>query len=159
MIAQPQAEHKWLKRLVGEWEWEMTAPNGPDQPPVTHTGTETVRALNVWVLCESTMPGPDGPPMRTVMTLGFDPAKGTFVGTFIGSMMTHMWVYAGAVDETGNKLVLRAEGPSYADPTKTAQYQDTIEFVSDDHRTLSSQYLTDDGTWHQFMVAHYKRKA
>lgn len=158
MRVQPQAEHKWLERLVGDWAWEMTAPTGPDQPPATHTGTESVRSLTVWVQCDSTMPGPDGPGMKTVMTLGYDPVKGKYVGTFIGSMMTHMWVYEGTVDETGNKLVLCADGPSFTDPTKTAKYQDTIEFLADDHRTLSSQFQAEDGSWNQFMVAHYRKK-
>jgi hypothetical protein len=159
MLAQQQPEHKWLERLVGEWAWEMTAPNGPDQPPTTHTGTESVRSLNVWVQCVGNMPGADGAPATTVMTLGFDPTKGKYLGTFIGSMMTHMWVYEGTADASGNKLVLDAEGPSFADPTKTAKYQDTIEFLSPDHRVLSSRYRAEDGTWHQFMEAHYHRKA
>ena len=38
-----------------------------------------------------------------------------------------------------------------------AKYQDIIEIVSDDHRTLSSQILT-DGKWHRFMTAHYRRR-
>lgn len=159
MSAQPQAEHKWLERLVGEWVWEMHGSGGPDQPPVAHTGTDSVRALNVWVQCEGQMPGPDGAPMTTVMTLGYDPAKGKYVGTFIGSMMTHLWVYEGTVDETGNKLVLSADGPSFTDPTRTAKYRDTIEFLSADYRTLSSHYQADDGTWHPFCLVHYRRKA
>jgi hypothetical protein len=39
-----------------------------------------------------------------------------------------------------------------------AKYQDIMEFVSDDHRTLSSQMQNDDGTWNKFMTAHYYRK-
>ena len=33
-----------------------------------------------------------------IMTLGYDPQKKRFVGTLIGSMMTHLWVYDGALD-------------------------------------------------------------
>jgi hypothetical protein len=73
--AEPQTEHKWLEQLVGEWTTEMEGSGGPDQPSVKHTGTETVRSLNVWVLCAGTMPVPDNSPGRTVMTLGYDPAK------------------------------------------------------------------------------------
>jgi uncharacterized protein DUF1579 len=39
-----------------------------------------------------------------------------------------------------------------------AKYHDIIEFVSDDHRTLSSQSLGHDGQWHPSMKAHYRRK-
>ncbi|MBY0461080.1 MAG: DUF1579 domain-containing protein [Gemmataceae bacterium] len=158
MHAQPQSEHKWLEQLVGEWDVEIEGTAGPDQPPVKHTGTQTARSLNVWVQCEGTMPTPDGSAGRTVMTLGFDPAKGKFVGTFIGSMMTNLWVYEGTLASSGKTLVLDADGPSFADPAKTAKYKDSIEILSPDHHTLSSQFQADDGTWHHFMTAHYRRK-
>ncbi len=156
MHAEPQAEHKWLEQLVGEWTTEMEGSGGPDQPPVKHAGTETVRSLNVWVQCEGVMPGDVS--MKTVMTLGYDPAKKKFVGTFVGSMMTHLWVYEGELDASGKVLTLDAEGPSFADPTRTAKYKDTVEIVSPDHRTLSSRFQAEDGTWHHFMTAHYRRK-
>ncbi len=38
------------------------------------------------------------------------------------------------------------------------QYKDVIEFLSDDHRVLSSQLLGEDGTWLKFMTAHCRRK-
>ena len=156
MHAEPQKEHKWLEQLVGEWVTEMEGSGGPDQPPVKHTGTETVRSLTVWVQCEGQMPG--DVPMKTVMTLGYDPAKKKFVGTFIGSIMTNLWVYEGALDASGKVLTLDAEGPSFTDATRTAKYKDTIEILSPDHRTLSSRFQAEDGTWHHFMTAHYRRK-
>lgn len=101
---------------------------------------------------------PDGKPARTVMTLGYDPAKKRFVGTFIGSMMTNLWVYEGELDVAGKVLTLDAEGPSFADPTKTAKYKDAIEIVSPDHRILTSRFQGDDGQRHQLMTVHYRRK-
>lgn len=158
MHAKPQDEHKWLEQLVGEWEVQMEGTAGPDQPPTVHPGTDSVRSLSVWVVCEGTMPMPDGGPGRTVMTLGYDPVKGKFVGTFIGSMMTNLWVYEGTLDAGGKVLTLDADGPNFADPTKTAKYKDAIEIVSPDHRILTSRFQGDDGTWHHFMTAHYHRK-
>lgn len=156
---EPQAEHKWLEQLVGEWEWEMEAPTGPDQPPSKHTGTESVRSLGgVWVMCHGTQAMADGKPGLTVMTLGYDTARKKFVGSFIGSMMTNLWVYEGELDAAGKVLTLNADGPSFTDPTKTTKYQDKIEVVSADHRILTSQALGDDGNWVQFMTAHYRRK-
>ncbi len=44
---------------------------------------------------------PDGSTSRSIMTLGLiDPQQKRFVGTFIASMMTHLWVYNGAFDES-----------------------------------------------------------
>lgn len=156
MHAKPQNEHTWLEQLVGEWDTQMEGTMGPDQPPIVHTGTDSVRSLSVWVVCEGTMS--DDATAKTIMTLGYDPAKGKFVGTFIGSMMTNLWVYEGTLDESGKVLTLDADGPSFTDPTKTAKYKDAIEIVSPDHRTLTSRFLGDDGTWHHFMTAHYRRK-
>jgi len=156
MNVQPQSEHKWLEQFVGEWTSEMEGSGGPDQPPVKHIGTETVRSLTVWVQFDGIMPG--DVEMKTVMTLGYDPAKKKFIGTFIGSMMTHLWVYEGELDASGKVLTLDAEGPSFTDVTKMAKYKDTIEIISPDHRTLSSRFQAEDGTWHHFMTAHYRRK-
>jgi len=41
---------------------------------------------------------------------------------------------------------------------KIAKYQDVIDFVSDDHRMLTSHVLGEDGKWHPFMTAHYRRR-
>ncbi|MFO0810106.1 MAG: DUF1579 domain-containing protein [Gemmataceae bacterium] len=158
MNAEPQQEHRWLQRLVGNWTSEMECSMGPEKPPETFRGSESVRSLGgLWTLGEGAGEMPDGCSCTTLMTLGYDPAKKRFVGTFIASMMTHLWLYDGSLDAAGKILTLNTEGPSFADPTKMAKYQDIIEFVSDDHRTLSSQFHTDDGRWHRFMTAHYRR--
>src|SRR5262245_29557800 len=100
MKVEPQKEHRWLERLVGEWTYEGEAIMGPDQPPMKHTGTQSVRSIGgVWIQAEGKMAMPDGTPGTTLMTLGYDPARGRFVGTFIGSMMTNLWVYDGGLDD------------------------------------------------------------
>jgi hypothetical protein len=157
---EPQKEHQWLQRLLGEWTTECEAVMGPDKPPETFRGTDSVRSIGrLWVACEGRGPGPDGGEAVTVMTLGFDPAKGKVVGTFIGSMMTHLWVYEGQLDAAGKKLTLDTEGPNFGTPGGgMVRYQDVIEFVTDDHRTLTSFMPGADGKWTQFMQAHYRRK-
>lgn len=153
-----QKEHHWLQQLVGEWTYENEASMGPGQPPAKFTGTESVRTLGgVWVLCEGRMPTPEGSPATTIMTLGYDPAKKRFVGSFIGSMMTFMWLYDGGLDASGKVLKLDAEGPSFAVEGKMTKYVDSIEIVSSDHRRLTSSFLGDDGQWVQFMTANYHR--
>jgi len=156
-LPEPQAEHQWLEQLVGEWEWEMEAPAGPDESPMKHTGTDSVRSLTLWVQCHGTHAMPDGGEAKTVMTLGYDTAKKKFVGTFIGSMMANLWVCDGELDAAGRVLTLAADGPSTIDPTQTTKFLDKIEMVSPDHRILTSQALTPDGQWVQFMTAHYRR--
>jgi hypothetical protein len=86
--------------------------------------------------------------------------RGRFVGTWVGSMMTHMWVYDGALDEAGKVLTLESEGPDMspdAVPGRMLLYRDVIELVSDDHRVLRSYARGADGQWQHFMTTHYRR--
>jgi Protein of unknown function (DUF1579) len=93
-----------------------------------------------------------------VMTLGYDPQRRRYLGTWIGSMMTHLWLYDGALDPAERALTLDAEGPDMAGTGKMAKYRDVIELESDDHRVLTSHTLGADGKWRRFMTAHYRRK-
>jgi hypothetical protein len=160
MICDPQKQNKWLEQMVGEWTFESECGAGPDQPPMKTTGSDSVRSLGgMWVLCDGTGEMPGGGTGYTQMTLGYDPAKGKFVGTFIGSMMANLWVYEGELDAAEKVLTLSAVGPNMMEPGKTANYRDVIEFVTPDHRTLSSYAQGDDGSWNHFMTAHYRKKA
>jgi hypothetical protein len=159
MKAEPQKEHQWLQQLVGEWTSETECSTGPGQPVTKSYGTERVRMLGgLWMLGEGQGEMPGGGTATMIMTLGYDPQKKKYLGTWIGSMMTHMWHYDGEMDASGRVLTLSAEGPSMAGDGTMAKYQDIIEIKSKDHRTLSSRVLGPDGAWNHFMTAHYRRK-
>ena len=158
MQTKPQKEHQWLQKLVGEWTYEGEATAEPGKPTERFTGTESVRSLGgLWVLAEGTgdMPGFG---WTTLMTLGYDPRKKSYVGTFVSSMETYLWVYDGALDAAERVLTLDTEGPSVAAEGQMAKYRDVIEFKSDDQRALTSHMLGDDGNWHTFMTSSYRRK-
>ena len=61
------------------------------------------------------------------------------------------------LDAAGKVLTLNVDGPSMAGDGKIVKYQDIVEVMSDDHRTLTSQMQMPDGTWSRFMTAHYRR--
>ena len=160
MKTEAQKEHQWLQQLVGEWTYEGAASMEPGKPDEKFTGTERVRSIGgLWTLAEGSGVMPDGTAATTLTTLGFDPQKKRFVGTFIGSMMTYLWIYDGELDAGRQMLTLNADGPSMAAEGKVVKYKDVIEFKSPDHRTLTSHMLGDDGQWHQFMTAHYRRRS
>jgi len=118
-----------------------------------------VRSLgDLWVLAEGQGEMPDGRPATTLMTLGYDPQRQRFVGTWVGSMMTYLWVYDGELDAGERVLTLNSEGPSMNDDGTMARYQDVIEFKSDDHRVLNARVQGADGTWQQFMTVEYRRR-
>ena len=157
MKADVQKEHLWLSKFVGDWSMEAECLMGLAQPPVKTTGTQTVRMLgNLWMVGEGEGECPDGTMAKSIITLGYAPEKQRFVGTFIASMMTHLWPYEGTLD--GNVLTLDSEGPNFSGDGSTVKYQDVVEHVDDDHWILRSRMPGEDSKWVEFMTAHYRRK-
>lgn len=155
----PQQEHRWLNRLVGEWTYESNMMAEPGQTAERVTGTESVRSLGgLWIVGEGTGEMPGGGLGTTQIALGFDPATNRFVGTWIGSMMTNLWVYDGELDPAERVLTLNSKGPSMAGDGTMAQYQDVIELKSDDHRVLTARVHGPDGKWQELMTVEYRRK-
>ncbi len=159
MQAEPQKEHQWLQKLVGNWTCETEANMGADRPPEKTTGTESVRSLGgLWVLAEGQGEMPGCGKAITMMTIGYDPQKQRYIGSWVGSMMSYLWLYDGELDAAKNVLILNSEGPSMTDEGKIGKYRDVIEFESDDRRVMTSHFLGDDGQWHQFMTVDYQRQ-
>ena len=156
MQTEPTPEHRWLQQLVGEWTYENECVMGPDGKTERGSGREVVRAFgDLWILGEMTGTAPGCGEMKGLMSLGFDPAKDRFVGTWIGTPMAYMFVYEGTLE--GNVLTLDCEGPAFDNPAETARYQDIVELRSPDERVLRSQCLGSDGTWTPFMSGVFTR--
>ena len=159
MPAKPEKEHEWLQKLTGEWSFTVAFPGGPEQPPAGGhpPGSETVRSIGgLWVMAEGRGQVPGGGPATMMMTLGYDPQKKKFVGTWFGSMMTYLWVYEGSLDESGKVLTLETEGPDFKNPGKMGKFREVIELTSDDERTFTS-YALSDGEWQKLMMMTYTR--
>jgi hypothetical protein len=155
MKAELTEEHAFLRKLVGLWD--MVEENGG---PATgdHAWRETVRSLHgIWFLAEGRGKMPDGADASSVLTLGYDPAKGKYVGSWIGSMMNHMWVYEGVLDPDGRTLRLDTSGPDFEKEGVTARYREELAFENDDDRTFTSYVMKPDGAWHRIMQVRYRR--
>lgn len=158
-LPEPQDQHRWLLRLVGEWSSETNCSMGTDQPSVTIAGTMSTRPLGgLWILGEMVGGMPDGGEARSIITLGYDPQAGRFVGSFVSSCMTYFWSYQGSLDAAGKVLTLDAEGPSFSGDGSMAKYQDIIELVDQNEFRLGSQFLGPDGNWVRFMASVYRRR-
>lgn len=161
MKSEPQKQHQWLTRMLGAWTFESEASMGPGKPREKFQGSEHVRSLGgLWIVADGQGDMPGGGTAQMMLTLGYDPRRERFVGTWVGSMMPHMWVYEGSLDAGGSILTLDTEGPSFTEGAGgMAKFQDIIELRSEDHRILTSRTLGEDGTWQAFMTAHYRRKS
>lgn len=158
--AKPQKEHEFLQRIVGDWVMVSTSghdaydANDPEQ-----VFTETVKSVgDLWIVGEGKGKMPDGNPMTAVITVGYDTEKGYFVGTWVGSMMTKLWVYKGWLEADGKTLTLEAEGPSMDGSEGTAVYHDVLTLHDDNHRTFSGSTRQPDGSFKQFMSSEFRRK-
>jgi hypothetical protein len=158
LAAPPTDEHAWLQQLVGEWTAVAEANMGPGVAPMKVDCTESMRSIGgLWVVGEGSAIF-SGVTVTSMLTIGYDPTKKTFVGSWVDSTQTHMWTYLGKLDETRTTLILEAEGPDFVDPTKTAHYRDIIELLGKDKRVLTSWVLDANGNWTSLMRAEYARK-
>lgn len=145
--SEAQAPHAWLQRFVGSWTTTSESNAGPDQPPMECTGTMESKMLGkLWVTnrMEGTMAQGS---FQAVQTIGFDPKKKRFVGTWTDTMMPHLWVYEGQLDATGNKLILETDGPDYMGGNVTKSYRDSYQFSSEDRIVSMSEIKDDRGNW------------
>jgi hypothetical protein len=158
MESQALEQHAWLRQFLGEWTSEAEMQGEPGQPAQTMKGTESARSIgDLWIVSDVRGDSPMGK-MEAVLTLGFDPERKRYVGTWIDSVYNHLWTYEGTVDATGKVLSLEADGPSFAGDGTTAKYKDVWEFKSPDHKVLTSSMQEPSGTWTTFMTAEYRRK-
>jgi hypothetical protein len=154
----PQKEHKWLEQFTGEWESEIEITMGPGGAVMKGKGTESARMVGgFWIVAESKSEMM-GMPFSSVLTLGYDPAKKKYVGTWIDSMSSYLWNYVGSVDESGKILTLETNGPSPMAPDKISKFREVTEFKSKDHRVFTSSIQGDDGKWTTFVTVHSRRK-
>jgi hypothetical protein len=155
---QPTKEHQLLQKFVGEWETTAEGKMGPDQPVMTCKGTATSRMLGGFWLVTENENEMMGMKINAMQTIGYDTTKKKYVGTWVDSMLNHMWEYEGSADADGKKLILEAEGPNMLSPGKTAKFRDAYEFKSPDHIEATSSMQGEDGKWVEFMVGQIRRK-
>ena len=105
-LPKPQKEHQWLAQLAGDWEAAIECSMGPGIPPMKSKATQSSEMLGDRWLVATSEGEAMGQPMTSVLTIGYDPAKKAYVGTFYSSCGNELWTYTGQVSEDGKKLVL-----------------------------------------------------
>lgn len=157
--SKPSEHHRFLDRLVGDWLYvTSTGQEAYDPEDPLKRWTEKVRSIGgLWIVAEAEGGMGEGERGTMIITLGYDPRVGHYVGSWIGSMMDKFWVYKGWLEDDGQTLVLEAEGPSMEDPERTELYRDVIHFIDDDNRRFSGSVRKPDGSFHTFMTSVSKR--
>lgn len=154
---QPGAQEAFLGRLTGTWSVATETILGPGQEAVDSESRAVARRVGVWLVTETTGTTPDGRPVTSIFTLGYDAAEERFRATWISSMQAHLWTYTGELDESGTMLTLETEGPILGDPTTSTEYREIVEAEDDDRYVVRSMIRGPDGEWFEFARAEYRR--
>jgi hypothetical protein len=153
----PLKEHELLEKFVGEWESEGEAFMAPGQPPTKLKGVESSRMIGgFWFVAQIKSTLPDFP-YEQILTIGYDPAKGKYIGTLIDSMTSHVWQFEGTFDATGNILTWQTEGP-VPSPKTPSKFREVTELKSPNHKVFTSSILGPDGSWNTLMTINIRRK-
>lgn len=151
-------QHRWLEQFAGTWTVRFEATGDMPDDGAHGQWTEDVRMLGgIWAVFESTGGLPGGSAATNIMSIGYDPQKARYVGTFVSSMMANLWTYEGLLDDTGKVLTLESTGPDFFGGTGNACYQDIIIVTDADNRLFVSRIEQADGSWKTVMTSHYTR--
>lgn len=156
-LPKAEKEHQWLKQFAGRWQTESEAKIGPDKPPMKCTGTMSSRMLGEFWVVSELVGEMSGMTVTGIQTIGYDPEKKKYVGTWVDSVCGHMWKYEGVIGDSGKTLVLKTEGPNFMANGKIAKFRDAYTFKSKDHIIATSSMQSDDGSWVEFMTGNFRR--
>jgi len=155
MFAESQEQHRWLEQLVGQWRVEQECMES-DKKTLMMSDMVCRMIGGLWLVSENTGQSEKGGVWICIMTLGYDPQQNAYHGTFVGSMMTHLWQYRGQVDATGRRLPLATRGPRL-EGSGQANYRDTVEIVSADKWLFTGEMQQEDGAWKRIMHSTHSR--
>ena len=103
-------EHELLASTCGTWNVDCTYFMDPSQPPMKTKAVETVEPVGAYWTVSHFKSDMMGAPFAGRATMGYDTRRKTWVGTWIDSMSTHLFVMEGTLDDDGT-LEMRCEGP------------------------------------------------
>ena len=153
-MPQPQKEHQWLKQLVGEWDSDCEMFMEEGKPSKKSKGTESGKMVgDFWAVMEN-----EGKPFVGVFTLGFDPEKKQYVGTWYDNMSHYLWQYQGKADSSGKTITFETEGPCFSEGGKIMKVREILELKTPEHKVFTSM-VEKDGKWVKGMVINYRKRA
>lgn len=152
-VPQPAPEHAELLEGVGEWEGTLSM-MVPGMPSDGIPCTETVSAVGgFWTTSKFTCDF-GGAPFVGAGSLGFDSARGLWVGTWIDSMTTRLTVMEGKVDPKTQALVMRYTGPH---PLTGEMVPHRVETVHQGADAYTSTFFMGEGEGQKHMVIAMRR--
>jgi hypothetical protein len=155
--AQPGPEHAILKKDVGTWDATVEMSGPPGTPAMVSKGTETVSVTlgGLWQVSEFKA-DLGGMAFEGRGTVGYDPAKKKYVGTWIDSMTAGLSLMEATYDPAKKAMTGWMEGPDPAG--KVMKMKEVTEWKDDDTRVFTMFTATPDGKETPTMKITYKRR-
>ena len=156
-LPEPSEEHEILKHEVGSWDAVVSMWMAPDAPPTKSTGKETNTMLGEFWLLSDYEGDFQGAPFIGRSQLGYGPAKGEYVSTWIDSMAPSLFVSRGPYDAATQTMTLTGEGIDWM-TGEPKQVRQVITFVDDDHKRFEiHEAAIGSDDWQKTMEIEYTR--
>jgi hypothetical protein len=157
-MPKPSKEHGFLKEGAGTWDYVMKFKMGPDAPEQEIKGIETVQMLGeFWVIFDIKTDNMMGMAWHGHGTLGYDPDKKKYVGTFIDSLSPDRMLGEGTVDAAGKVLTMIWEGKDH-ETGKAGKLREVSERKDKDNGTMTMYRTGADGKEVVHFTINYTRK-
>ena len=159
MRAEPTAEHKVVAADVGTWDCEMKIwMAGPDADPMVVKGTEVNEMFGPYWLISKFKADMGGQNFEGRASLGYDPSKKKFVGTWFDTMNPFMSHMEGTYDKETKTMTMMTTGvgpdgkPSKGKNVSVSKEDGTRVF------TMFSAMPGDDKNFIKAMEIVYKKR-
>lgn len=158
MMMEPTEHHKLLAKAVGTWDADMTMwMAGPDGEATKTKGTETVEMFGEFWSVGQLKYDFMGMPVTGRSTIGYDPAKNKFVGTWIDTTSAFAAQMSGDYDKETKTFTYMGEMPG---PDGNTSPFKIIERHTDDDNKTFEMHMQSPGSDElvKFMEIKYSRK-
>ena len=155
--AQPSKEHQFLKEMEGTWNATMKF-NMPGAPEGAEAkGVETTQMIGgFWAVFDIKFDSLMGHPWHGHGTMGYDPDKKKYIGTFIHSATPYMTTGEGTMDAAGKVLTMNYEG--MGPDGKMGKMRETFEKKDKDNALMTMYGPGPEGKEVQHFQITYTRK-
>jgi hypothetical protein len=157
-LPKPGKQHDALKQLEGTWDAVSRFMTEPGKPMAESKGVETASmGLGGFWLTYEYKGEMMGAPFTGRGSMGFDQQKQKYVGTWIDSMKSGLFLSEGTADDSGRVFTMMAQG--YCDSQgKAITMKQVMELKDKDTRTLTFLSPNPDGKDMVVGSIEYKRR-
>ena len=154
----PGEMHKWMQKLNGTWEADMSVWMDPAAPPEKSKGIMTQTSILGGRYVSGKYSGTIfGQPTQGETIMAYDNAKRLFVSTWIDNQGTGVVFMTGTYDSTTKTLNLKG---TQTDPTtgKDCDMREELTIIDSDSYSMTMFGKNTDGKEMKMMEGVYKRK-